>query len=148
MIAYPQAGLKAKVFIEIPWGFQVEEEENSSTFYLELLTNWYKLKDGKLNWFDYLKNGLMRRGFSQSEIDLYLFMRSSLVMVVYVNDIIITAKKRKDIEMLLYLLKHSTSIDSKQEIPTLKKFDFTNDELIKTFLGVNVEETTDSFHLF
>lgn len=69
-------------------------------------------------------------------------------MVIYVNDMIITAKKRKDIEMLLYLLKYGTSIDSEREIPTLKKFNFTNDGSIKTFLGVNIEQTTDGFYLF
>ena len=48
-MAYPQAKLKNRVFMDIPWGFTIEGESNPDAFYLELLTNWYGLRDAGLN---------------------------------------------------------------------------------------------------
>ena len=68
-------------------------------------------------------------------------------MVVYVDDVIIASKINKDIENLLHSLKNGTDMDTKKEKLELKKFDFTDDGNIKTFLGVNVEQTSSGFHL-
>ena len=86
------------MFIEILQGFYIEEESNNELFCIELLANWYRLKDGGLNWFDCIKTGLQSRGFSQSQIDLCLFMKGSIVLVLYVDNVIIIAKHATDIE--------------------------------------------------
>ena len=45
-------------------------------------------------------------------------------------------------------LKEETNMDTGITKSNLKKFSFIDDRAIKTFLGVNVEKTTDSFYLF
>ena len=74
-MAYPQAHLKTDVYMEIPWGYEIEGEEHSSAFCMKLLTNWYGLRDAGLNWFDCVKSGLQKCGFHQSAIDPCLFTR-------------------------------------------------------------------------
>ena len=51
-MAYSQAKLKTRVFMDIPWGFEIEDANNRSACCMEFLTNWYGLKDGGLNWFE------------------------------------------------------------------------------------------------
>lgn len=114
---------------------------------MELLTNWYGLKDGGLNWFDEIRNGLLDRGFEQSQIDSCLFTRWSLAIVLYVDDVIVIAKKAKDTQKLINSLKNGTDIDTGQVNKDLRKFIFIDDGSIKTFLGVNVERTPEGFHL-
>jgi hypothetical protein len=48
-MAYAQADLKAPVYMEIPWGFEPEGVDHPEAYCLELLVNWYGLKDGGLN---------------------------------------------------------------------------------------------------
>lgn len=84
--------------MEILWDFCIEEEPNNDLFCIELLTNWYRLKDRGLNWFNSIKVELRSRGFAQSQINPYLFMKESIVLVLYVDDVIIVAKYATDIK--------------------------------------------------
>jgi len=79
---------------------------------LKLLTNWYGLKDAGLNWYNYLKASLIARGFKQSEIDLCLFTRGSLMIVIYVDVVLIASKLKCSMEKVLKSLKEGTDIDS------------------------------------
>ena len=133
--------------MEIPWGYEIQDEENRAAYCMELLTNWYGLKDGGLNWFDKIRTGLLDRGFKQSQIDPCLFTRGSLAIVLYVDDVIVVSKKKKDTERLIESLKNGKDIDSGQINSKLRKFIFTDDGSIKTFLGVNVECIPEGFHL-
>ena len=46
---------------------KVEGESNVTDHYcIKLLINWYGLWDGGLNWFNYIKGGLVDWGFKQS----------------------------------------------------------------------------------
>ena len=62
-IACPKSKLKKYVCMEIPWGREVEDEDNSKAHCLKLLTNWHVLKNSRINWFDCLKSVLIDRGF-------------------------------------------------------------------------------------
>jgi hypothetical protein len=57
-MTYTMADLKTRVFMEIPWEYRVLDEENQEAFCMELLTNWYRLKDRGLNWYECIKTGL------------------------------------------------------------------------------------------
>ena len=126
-MACPQAKLKTRLFMEIPWGFQIENEAHSEMCCMELLTNWCGLRDGGLNWFECIKSGLQDRGFQQSQIDPCLLTRGGLVIVLYVDDVIIVSKQAAEIENLLASLKNGTDIDTGQLQKGLKKFFFTDD---------------------
>ena len=127
--------------IKIPWEFEPKDREiDPSTHCIHLLTNWYGLQDAGLNQFDYIKSGLLDRGFCQSAIDPCLFIRGSLVIVVHKDNVIIAAKNNLHIEKLLLSLKNGTNIDTGKKKPHLKSFDFTDNGDIKTFLGINIEK--------
>ena len=114
---------------------------------MELLTNWYGLKDARLNWHECMKTGLEDHGFIQSQIDPCLFTYSSLAVVLYVDNVIIIAKHSLSITNLLRSLKDGSEIDSINTIGKYKKFAFTDDGSIKTFLGVQVEKRPHRYHL-
>ena len=135
-IAYPQANLKTRVFMEIPWGYEILDKDNSKAFCMELLTNWCRLKDAGLNQYECIKTGLENRSFTQSQIDPCLFTCGSLVVVLYVDNVIIIAKYSSSITNLLRSLKDSSEIDIAKSTGKYKKFSFTDNGSIKTFLGV------------
>ena len=60
---YTQVDLKTYVYMDISQGFEIEGLAHSEAYFFKLLTNWYGLKDAGLTWFDYLKTGLIDRGF-------------------------------------------------------------------------------------
>ena len=59
-----------------------------------------------------MKKSLLDRDFCQLEIDPYLFIYSQIIIVVYVDDVIITPKDSDKIEKLLASLKNKIDIDS------------------------------------
>ena len=69
------------------------------------------------------------------------------MIVFYVDDVIIVSKQAAEIENLLASLKNGMDIDTGQLQKGLKKFSFTDDGAIKTFLGVSVEKAKDGYHL-
>ena len=146
-MAYAQAPLKAPVYMEIPWGFKPAGVDHPDAYCLKLLVNWYGLKDGGLNWYDCIKSGLQDRGFIQSQVNPCLFTRGSLMVILYVDDVLIAAKHSTHIDSLLASLKDGTDIDTGKDNPKLQKFQFTDDGSIKTFLVVNIECTQNGFHL-
>ena len=62
----PTGSFKTRVFIEIPSSYEILGETNKVTFCIELLANWYGLKDTGLNWYECIKTGLEDYGFIQS----------------------------------------------------------------------------------
>ena len=74
-------------------------------------------------------------------------MKGSIILVLHIDDVIIIAKYAIDIENLLTSLKEGTDIDTGITKTNLKKFSFTDDRVIKIFLGVKVEKTNNGFHL-
>ena len=103
-MAHPQAVLKTDVFMETPWGYSLDTADSQHMHCLKLLRNLHGLKDGGYNWFECLKGGLLARGFKQSQTDPCLFVRGTLIMVVYVDDVIIAGKSISDIALLLQSL--------------------------------------------
>ena len=87
----------------------------------KLLRNIYGLKDSGRTWFDFLKKGLIERGWSPSEIDPCLFNKNGILLIFYVDDSILISP-------------HKYLIDF--EINSLwEYFDLTDDGEIKDYLG-------------
>ena len=81
-------------------------------FYMKLLTNWYGLRDARLNWFDCIKSGHIDRSFTQSAINLCLFTHSQILIVVYIDNVLVAAKTTRQIDSLLDSLRYSMHIDT------------------------------------
>jgi Reverse transcriptase (RNA-dependent DNA polymerase) len=66
--AFPQAPIEAELYMEIPRGFNVNG--NRSTHVLELLRSVYGQKQAGRVWNEYLTQGLIKMGFTQSKHDM------------------------------------------------------------------------------
>ena len=102
--------------------------------------------------FDCIKSELLDRDFYQSSVDSYLFTRGSLLIIISVDNVIITISKSKckqtnQIETLLYSLQYSINKDSLKKNLSFKTFTFINDSDIKNFLGVNINKIDGGLYL-
>ena len=100
----------------------------------KLLKNLYGLKDASKTWFDYLRNGLEKRGWVRSEVDKCLFTKNGIILVVYVDDAILISPYKSLIQ---------------REISSLQnEFDLTDDGALKDYLGTRFARQPDgSIHL-
>ena len=86
----------------------------------KLLKNLYGLEAAGKTWFDFLKKGLLKRVWKQSEIDSCLFTKGGILLVVYDDDAILISP-------------HKTLIDI--EIKSLQEgYNLTDDGELKDFL--------------
>ena len=76
VLAFPQADLDVDIWMELPIGFDPQEDPDKSPRYvLKLNKNLYGLKQASFNWYEKLKEGLMNREFVPSEIDPCLYLK-------------------------------------------------------------------------
>lgn len=72
------------------------------------------LKQASRTWFDRLNEILCKLSFLSSKVDKYLFLKitpkSSLYILVYVDDIIITQSSESEVEKLIQLLNKAFSL--------------------------------------
>eukprot|EP00980_Cylindrotheca_fusiformis_P020026 scaffold7110_cov112-Cylindrotheca_fusiformis.AAC.1 len=95
----------------------------------KLIKNLYGLKDAGKTWADYLKKGLLKRGWKASEVDSCLFTKNGILLVLYVDDAIL-------------LSPYKSLIDS--EIRSLQKdYDLTDDGALKDYLGTRFTRYPD-----
>jgi hypothetical protein len=89
VLAFPQANVKTYMFMQVPLevnsqnGLQHNESVKNPRYHLhvlKLLKN-VGLKDGPLTWYEHLTKGLLKRGFTQSNIDPCLFIKKNIVFV-------------------------------------------------------------------
>ena len=83
--------------MDIHWGYKLQDDKNRVTYCIELLTNQYRLRDMGLNQFECIRTGLLDRKFTQNQIDLCLFTRGSIEIVLYIDDVIVISKKAANI---------------------------------------------------
>jgi len=84
--AFPQADLEDPVFMRLPQGWFVNSDgklsphtdpkHHDTTHFIRLKKNLYGCKQAARNWFQFLKQGILAQGFTQSAIDPCLFLRS------------------------------------------------------------------------
>ena len=107
VLAFLQAPTKTDIHMrppKVPSGFFIPYlpafyDRFMSVF--KLLMNLYGLKDAGKTWFDFLKKGLIERGWKKSEIDSCLFTKDGIILVIYVDDAILISphKTLTDIEI-------------------------------------------------
>ena len=125
--AFPQADLDVPVWMELPWGFDIDGSKN---YVLKLNKNLYGLCNASRNFWEFLRQGLISRGFSkQSSLDQCVFYGKDAIMLVYVDDICIVQKEGSSVANDL--------IKDLQE--GNEKFEFTNDGDLEKYLGVDLK---------
>ena len=130
--AFPQADLEVPVYMELPWGFDVDGEK--SKYVLKLNKNLYGLGNASRNFWDFLKEGLFKRGYHlQSSSDQCVFLGKESIILVYVDDIVILEKKGSGAADRL--------IKDLQEGE--EKYEFLDDGNLENYLGVDVIRRKD-----
>ena len=127
VLAFPQADLDVDIYMELPYGFDLEGRRN---FILKLNKNLYGLKNASLNFYNFLKAGLEARGYErQSVADSCVFLGKESIVLVYVDDCIILQKKGSSAaDDLIQTLQEGE-----------EKFSFTDDGDLQKYLGVDVK---------
>ncbi len=138
VLAFPQATLspEEKIFMEIPYGMTLPLGDRKG-YVLRLRKNLYGLKQAGLNWFQYIKEGLEERGFTQSQVDPCVFFRHDAIMILYVDDCVVMSKDPRTVDNIV------TSLATGQDPDNPKKqfknqYTLTNDGGIQNYLGVEV----------
>lgn len=131
--AFLHGDLDEEVYMKIPPGFSKQGEHRVC----HLNKSIYGLKQASRNWFAKFSSALLDVGFSQSKADYSLFTlyqgSSFTVVLVYVDDIIITGNDPTSITELKRFLK------SKFHIKDLGK--------LKYFLGIEVARSKQGIFL-
>ncbi len=85
-----------EIFIHQPRGFHQKHNH-----VLRLRRSLYGLKQAPRHFFQYLTERLLKQGFQQSIYDPCLFFTASMIVVVYVDDLLIFAKTDNLIDSLI-----------------------------------------------
>ncbi len=130
VLAFSQAPIDTTVYCHLPAGFHIENGEKDEDYVIVLEKNLYGTKQAAANWFEMLRDNLIKEGFRQSAIDPCLFLRADTILVTYVDDCLIFSNTKENIDKLLEKLK--------------KTFNLTDEgEDVKAYLGIKVDKDKD-----
>ena len=128
VMAYTQADVKTDIFMQLPAGTTIPGVDPTKHL-LKLQKNLYGLKDGRVTWYEHIKAGLLSRGFRQSKIDPCLFMKGTVLLVLFVDDAALFSPKSMTINREIMSLKQS--------------FDLTNEGDLQDYLGTRLTKHPD-----
>jgi|AntRauTorckE5430_2_1112549.scaffolds.fasta_scaffold04696_1 hypothetical protein len=129
--AFVQAKRVDNVYMKVPRGFRTTKPDHV----LKLIRSLYGAKDAPKLWFELLSKALRSEGFTQSKIDLCLWYKKDIFIVLFVDDCGIAAKSESLIDDLIRNLNS-------------KNFKLTKEETFNEFLGISyVPMPNDSIHL-
>ncbi|KAJ0445200.1 putative RNA-directed DNA polymerase [Helianthus annuus] len=121
---------REEVYMSLPDGLSVENQGKVC----KLNKSLYGLKQAPRMWNERLVQVLVKIGFNQSKCDHSLFIKSAnsvlIVLLVYVDDIVLTGNNEDEINKVKHLLK--------------TEFLIKDLGLLKIFLGIEVIKTVDS----
>ena len=129
--AFAQADLKEEVYLEYPKMFAPKSGAN---VVLKLLKSLYGLRQAPRTFFEKLRDGLLERGYVQSENDPCLFMKKGILCVVYVDDTIFAGADSSILEEEIRLLGVN---DTEQR----HSFQLRNEGEVGAFLGIQITKT-------
>ena len=120
VIPYTQADVKTDIFMQQPAGTTIKGVDPNKHL-LKLQMNLYGLKDGQVTWHEHIKAGLLSRGFQQSKVNPCLFIKGTVLLVLYIDDTTL-------------FCPNSMAIN--HEITSLKQsFELTNEVELQDYLG-------------
>ena len=128
VMVYMQADVKTDIFMQLLAGTTIKGVDPTKHL-LKLQKNLYGLKDGQVTWHEHIKAGLLSRGFRQSKVDLCLFIKGTVILVLYVDDAALFSPD-------------SAAIN--REIDSLKKsFELTDEGELQDYLGTRLTKHAD-----
>jgi Reverse transcriptase (RNA-dependent DNA polymerase) len=127
VLAFPQASVETDLYMEIPAGFKVASNKNKV---LKLIDNLYGQKQAGRVWNNFLNDGLIKIGFTQSENDPCVFWRNATIIVIYTDDTKVTGPNEEEINKAINHIGN--------------QFKITHQPRVKDFLGVKVDRDQES----
>ena len=131
--AFLHGELDEEVYMQIPPGLSV----NNSQLVCRLQRSLYGLKQASRQWFTKLSSFLCSHGFQQSNADHSLFLRFNgditTILLVYVDDIILTGNNMAEIQTITILLDREFKVKDLGDL--------------KFFLGLEIARTSKGIHL-
>ena len=125
--AFVQAPLHDPVWIHLPRGFQSSKSsKRDSSTCLRLLKSLYGLSVAPRLWYQHLLEALTSYGFRQCANDPCLLYTSSMLIVVYVDDLGIAYSNPDDLDKLFKALE-------------ARNLSFTREGTFTDFLGIKFE---------
>jgi hypothetical protein len=134
VLAFPQADIECEMFMEVPQGFNVDGNRSDSC--LRLQKNLYGQKQAGRVWNQFLHDGMVARGFVQSEIDMCVYYRKSVMLMIYVDDGIFIGPNQEDIDEAYVLL--SNVYKDKQGVQH-RAYVMTDEGDLADYLGVKID---------
>jgi hypothetical protein len=134
VLAYPQADIECPIYMEIPSQFQYQGSRKDHCLLLK--KNLYGQKQAGRVWNRYLHDGLLARGFKQSRVDMCLYYRGQVALLIYTDDGILIGPTPADIDKVIALIKAPVTAKGKQ---THRAFNITDEGTVDEYLGVKIE---------
>ena len=128
VMAYTQPDVKTDIFMQPPASTTIKEVDPNKHL-LKLQKNLYGLKDGQVTWHKHIKASLLSRGFQQSKVDRFLFIKGTILLVLYVNDATLFSPNSAAINCEITSLKQS--------------FKLTNEGKLQDYLGTQLTKYPD-----
>ena len=124
--AFINGDLEEEVYMEIPPGLK---HPNSYNRVCRLRKSLYGLKQSPRAWFDRFTKAIKKQGYSQGQSDHTLFIKRHqdvkiTILIVYVDDIIVTGNHEEEISRLKKILS--------------KEFEIKDLGALKYFLGMEI----------
>jgi Reverse transcriptase (RNA-dependent DNA polymerase) len=132
--AFLQGTLEEEVYMSLPPGYKNDTDDN---LVCKLYKSIYELKQSPRAWYSKLSHFLLLHNFIKSSADSSIFIKhlnnKTTIVLVYVDDIIITGNDKEDIENIKNYLKN--------------KFDIKDLGKLKYFLGIKITHSCKGLFL-
>lgn len=99
VLAYTQADVECELYMAIPKGFEVEDQDQE--YVLKLKKNLFGQKQAGRVWNQHLVDKLKEVGFIPSEIDECLFYKGKSVFVLYTDDSILAGPDPQELDAIV-----------------------------------------------
>lgn len=122
VLAFPQAPVKTDIFMKppkVPHNFLIPDLPRFTDRFnkvYKLIQNLYGLKDAGKTWYEFLRKGLLKRGWRPSQIDECLFTKDNMILVVYVDDAVLISPTKGMIQREIDSLKREYTLTDEGEL--------------------------------
>ena len=125
--AFVQATLEKSVWLHLPRGFRSDKKGKTI---LRLNKSIYGLSVAPKLWYEHLFKALKEHGFVASKFDPCLLFKKDMMLVVYVDDVGISAKRMEDVDEMVERLRK-------------QGFELTREGSFSEFLGIKFEKNSE-----
>ena len=135
VLAFPQADVECPLFMEIPQGFNFKGSRKKQC--LKIRKNLYGQKQAGRVWNTYLHDGLLARGFVQSQVDMCVYYRGPVALMIYTDDGIFIGPTQGHIDECYDLLSKEFTDENGV---THRAFRMTVEGELADYLGVKIQQ--------